>query len=325
MYYYDLYIPLGITCRSAYHLQANDLRNEAYPLDWQMSYSLTTVIHLFKTQFRDFFVNVEEDSNKGNRKHRWIKDITNDIVSVHHFPRDMEIQEAQKVFHEKMNKRFVGMNDRLMKAQRVVLICNRNDTLEELQLFLKEFSTLYPHLEIKLINIRNNEEMDINSYTMKRYVLSERLSVDEYIFNDTFNGFIQEKADWRGNMEIWGNILSCYSNEYRVRCFDVMQKVKSEDKPLVIYGAGKRCLDLLYKLDKYDIQIKGIAVTDASNNSQSIRQYSVNPIEKYDKSDAIAISLRDRDEAETIKNTLLAKGYTNLYFVSDNLVLVKAI
>ena len=104
-----------------------------------------------------------------------------------------------------------------------------------------------------------------------------------------------------------------------------MQKVKSEDKPLVIYGAGKRCLDLLYKLDKYDIQIKGIAVTDASNNSQSIRQYSVNPIEKYDKCDAIAISLRDRDEAETIKNTLLAKGYTNLYFVSDNLVLVKAI
>ncbi len=324
MYYYDLYISVGGACRPAYHLQANDLRNEAYPLDWQMEYSLDTVIHLFKTQFVDFFVDIEEDNNRGDSKYRWINDTTNNIVSIHYFSRNIEVEKAQKKFLEKMSKRFKNMDDKLEKAKRVVLICNRTDTIEKLQLFLKEFSLLYPHLEIKLINIRNNEEMEINSYNMKRYVLSDCLSIEEYSFNDTFNGFTQERADWRGNMEIWGNILNNYYNKHRFECFRIMQKIKDENKELVIYGAGKRCLDLLYRFDKYDIQIKGIAVTDTHNNSQSIRQYGVNAIEKYDKDDTIVISLKDRYEAEIIKNTLLSKGYYNLYFVNDKLNLEKA-
>jgi len=88
MHYYDVYISVGIACRPAYHLKLNNLRDEAYPLDWQMEYSLHTVIHLFKTKFVDFFVNLEEDDAGGDSKNRRIKDITNNIVSVHHFPRD---------------------------------------------------------------------------------------------------------------------------------------------------------------------------------------------------------------------------------------------
>lgn len=103
-----------------------------------------------------------------------------------------------------------------------------------------------------------------------------------------------------------------------------MKKVKAENKALVIYGAGKRCLDLLHKFNKYNIEIKGIAVTDTSSNPRSLRQYSVHIIEKYDKDDAIIISLKDRQEAEIVKNNLLSKGYANLYFVNESLVLEKA-
>ena len=38
----------------------------------------------------------------------------------------------------------------------------------------------------------------------------------------------------------------------------------------------------------------------------------------------IIISLKDRYEAEIVKNNLLSKGYYNLYFVNDNLTLEKA-
>lgn len=321
---YDLFISVGCACRPAYHLQANDLRNEAYPLDWMMAYSLDTVIHLFKTKFVDFFVDIEEDNIEGDKNSRRIKDTKNDIISVHHFPRDMEVKKAQKEFLVKMNKRLKNLEAKLENAKRVVLICNRTDTIEKLQFFLKEFSSLYPHLEIKLINMRNDEEVGINSYNMKRYVLSDCLSIEEYRFNDTFNSFTQARADWRGNMGIWGDILNNFYNKHRVQSVEIMQKIKDENKALVIYGAGKKCIDLLYRFDKHNIQIKGIAVTDVLHNPKSIRQYDVNIIEKYDKNDMIVISLVDRNEAEKIKNTLISKGYHNLCFLSNNLIIEKA-
>ena len=324
MDFYDLYISVGGACRPAYHLQVNDLRNEAYPLDWMMAYSLDTVIHLFKTKFIDFFVDIEEDNIGGDKNSRRIKDVTNNIISIHHFPRDMEVKKAQKEFLVKMNKRVKNLDAKLENAKSVVLICNRTDTIEKLQFFLKEFSSLYPHLEIKLINIRNDEEMDVNSYNMKRYVLSDCLSIEEYCFNDTYNSFTQARADWRGNMGIWGDILNNSYNKHRAQSVEIMQKIKDENKALVIYGAGEKCIDLLYRFDKHDIQIKGIAVTDTLNNPKSIRQYSVNVIEKYDKDDTIVICLKDRDEAEIIKKTLLSKGYYQLYFGNDKLVLEKA-
>ena len=318
---YDLYIPVGRACRTAHHLTLNELRNEAYPLDWMMAYSLDTVIHLFKTKFVDFFVNIEEDNIGGDNKNRRIKDITNNIVSIHHFPRNVEVEKAKTEFLAKMNKRFKKLDDKLEKAKRVVLICNRTDTIEKLQIFLKEFSTLYPHLEIKLINIREDENVEVNSYNTKQYVVTDFLSIEEYCFNDMFNTISNEEADWRGNVEVWGHILKGYYNKNN---FEIMQKVKMENRNLVIYGAGKRCLTLLDKFDKYNIKIKGIAVTDLFNNPLSIRQYPVKTIEKYDKDDTIVISLADRDEAKIIQNTLFAKGYCNIFFVNDCYVLEKA-
>lgn len=268
MYEYDLYMSIGLACRPAYHLQINDLRNEAYPLDWQMEYSLDTVIHLFKTKFIDFFVDIEENNIERKSEHRWIRDITNNIISIHHFSRNIQVREAQKEFLQQTKKRFKNLDDKLEKAKRVLLICNRADTIEKFQLFLKEFSLLYPHLEIKLINIRNNEDLETNSYNMRQYVLSDNLSIEEYSFNDTFNNSTHETFDWRGNVEIWRDILSNYYNKHG---FEIMQKVKDEYNDIVIYGAGKKCLDLLYKLEKHNIQIKGIAVTDTLNNPEVIR------------------------------------------------------
>ena len=97
MYYYDLYMSVGNACRPAYHLALNDLRNEAYPLDWQMEYSLDTVIHLFKTKFSDFFVDIEE-AVEFEAACRQVKDVKNNIISIHHFPRNIELEKAQEEF-----------------------------------------------------------------------------------------------------------------------------------------------------------------------------------------------------------------------------------
>lgn len=310
---YDLYISMGYMCRTAYYLKMHDLRIESYPLDWMYGYSLDTVIHLFKTKFEDFFAEIEDESSDWDGHCRKVRDTKNNIVSIHHFPWDKEAMQMQKEFLEKMKRRFKSMDDKLSKAKRVVLLSNREDSIDKLQYILKEFSNIYPHLEIKLINIRNNEEMDTDSCDKKTYVVNEKLSIEEYSFNDAYDTYIQEKAVWRGNADAWRGVLKNYYNDNRL---EIMQKLKTE-KNLVIYGAGESCMHLVYKFELYDIKIKGIAVTDVSKNPKSIIQYDVNVIEKYDKNDKIIISLKDRQIAEMIKDMLLAKGYYNLYLIND--------
>lgn len=307
MYYYDLYMSVGNACRPAYHLALNDLRNEAYPLDWQMEYSLDTVIHLFKTKFSDFFVDIEEEAVEFEAACRPVKDVKNNIISIHHFPRNIELEKAQEEFVKRMKKRFERLDGELGGAKRVALICNRTDSLEELQAFLKKFWVLYPHLEIKLINIRNDEGGEGSSYIAKEYEINDSLSIEEYIFNDTVNNITGETADWRGNIGIWRDILKNYCNKYKQHNIEIIQNVKKENKTFVIYGAGNRCFVLLNKFFNYNIKIKGIAVTDTSNNPKLIGKYEVNVIEKYDKDDTIIISLEDRKEAELIKKTILEK------------------
>ena len=77
------------------------------------------------------------------------------------------------------------------------------------------------------------------------------------------------------------------------------------------------------KFEKYNIDINGIAVTDISDNSKSIRQYDVKEIDKYDKTDVIIISLADMEEVQRICNRCIHKGYLQLYYMDKNLNIVK--
>lgn len=194
------------------------------------------------------------------------------------------------------------------------MICCRKDTVEQFEIFIKKFSLLYPQLELKLINIRDSVDIDGDGYDIKQYMVDAHLSIDDYYVNNDFNSYTQEKAGWSGNDGLWGLILEKYTCEYKNK---ILQKVRVENEDVVIYGAGGRCLELLYKFNRYNINVKGIAVTDTKNNPQIIRNYKVDVIEKYNKEDKIVISLKDRREADKIKNTLWIMGYHNLYFVNN--------
>lgn len=319
---YDIYVSIGEACRPVYHLLINGLRAEAYPLDWQMGYSLDTVIHLFETKFVDFFVEIEENK-EWDGENRWINDIKNKIAAIHYFSRNASVEMGQKEFLKKMNKRFTRLDEKLNKAKSAVLICNRTDDLEKLQQFLEKFSTLYPHLIIKLINIRNNENLQENFCDAKQYLISEHLSIEEYSFNDSINSITNEKADWHGNVGMWREVLKKYDVVDDVYNAQFIKNIKNNKDSLIIYGAGERCWDLLNQFDRYNITIKGVAVTDIFNNPKTIRQYEVNVIEKYDKRDVIIISLAGRIEAEKIRDVLVSKGYNNIYLYCKNGVIEK--
>lgn len=312
-FFYDLYVSIGDTCKSAFHLREHDLRMEAYPLDWMLGYSLDTVIHLFETKFEDFFVEIKDESVEPFGYWRRVRDIKNNIISIHHFSWDKDVEQSKIEFIDKMKKRFKRLDESMNNAKKVVLLCYRNDTIDKLKYVLKKISLLYPHLEIKLINMRNNPEMDVNLYEKRMYEIDDRLFIEDYCFNDKFNPDVAKYGDFAGNAPIWIDVLQKYYNKNKMQILHRLRDVEN----VVIYGAGGSCKHIIYRFEMYNISIKGIAVTDVFSNPTSVEKYKVSVIEDYEKDSKIIISIVDREEAEKVKRMLISKGYENIFLVSD--------
>ncbi|RXR17687.1 hypothetical protein EQG63_09355 [Flavobacterium amnicola] len=202
-YVFDVIFSLGNACRPAYHLQKHQLRFCANPLDWMMSYSLDTVIHLYQTKFNDFFLDYVEVPQKMD----WFTDVKNNVTSIH-YP---EIGTDNKEFNIKMKNRFEIANKNLIKANKIGFICNRNDDQIAFSDFLKKMGEMYSG-EITLIHIKHNEEIDGIRTPIKcsKTKISERLKLIEYEFNDVHengNDKINNPDFWHGNVRIWNSIV----------------------------------------------------------------------------------------------------------------------
>lgn len=208
MYYCDFILSIGPHCRPAVNLRLNQLREFSSPLDWMMDYSLDTVLHLFRSGFRDFFTEYELDSAEpdGAAGMLRVNDTLNGIVSIHHFPADIPPDSAYPQFDAKMRKRARRLESMLHNASSVVLLSDRTESEHELSSFLYSFSDIYPHLRIRLINTRHDENMPFDSYRQETVFADGKLSYIEYHFNDTEHG--AERVS--GNKFIWEKILSAY-------------------------------------------------------------------------------------------------------------------
>lgn len=314
---FDIYIPIGSVCRPAKQLLINDLRKEAYPLDWQIVPHIDTVLHLFETRFEDFFTDIVEIDPAPESTNRSIEDVKNDITSIHHFPKNMEVEVVHKEFLSKMRRRFERLEKRLMSEKSCILIGNRTDSIETIKAFLEDFSNLYPHLRIELLNVRSDKKMDSAHMEKEEIQLNEKLSIIEYRLNDFIDSHTGERYGWKGNCVLWKKILDDYSTMDEVQ---KIEKYKKIEKPYVIYGAGKMCIRTLDKLKKFEIEVKGIAVSDTSNNPNNIEGKKVTAIEEYEKDDPIIVALKDQDEAKKIIGILKNKGYFNIFDMPFNIV-----
>jgi hypothetical protein len=154
---FDIILSVGITCKTAYYLKKHGLRSSANPLDWMMSYSLDTVIHLYKSKFNDFFVNFTKDEKEALKHNSpcWYVDTKNNIISQH-YP---DIKNNNAEFRKKMMRRFKRTEKMLLKAQRICFISCRNDNVNIFYNFLQVLGEIYP-ANITYINIRNINRQD---------------------------------------------------------------------------------------------------------------------------------------------------------------------
>lgn len=203
----DFLLPIGIHCRPAMQLRANNLRFFSSPLDWMGYYPLDTIIHLHKTNYADFFdeyeVDKEIDGAKGMLR---VTDTHNQILSVHFFRKDRDVEESQKELKTVMGRRAERLIHKLNSANNIVFVAERNESRDEMIKFLNSFLEIYPNLNIRLMNVTHDETMDLVSYKEELIMSDDKLSYIEYTFNDTKDG----RDIPIGNELVWGKILSHY-------------------------------------------------------------------------------------------------------------------
>ena len=282
-----------------------------------MNYSLDTVLHLFRDGFDDFFAEIEVDSDnpEGSEGMLRVTDTKNQIVSIHHFPDNMRPDSYYLQFIEKMNVRIQRLESRIQDASGIVLISNRTDTRDDLLAFLRAFSDIYPHLRIRLVNIRHDENLPYDAFRQEIISDDGSLSYVEYILNDTDQG----DQNPSGNFFLWSGILADYSTPYSDMIRNEWLRLRKGSRQLVIYGAGRWCVYLLSWLSAVGITVDGIAVNSVTGNPEEIKSVKVRLFSSYPKDASIIVSAEDKSEAKKIKELLRSKGYENIYFVDDNL------
>ncbi|MDR2767133.1 MAG: papain-like cysteine peptidase [Treponema sp.] len=219
---FDIILSAGAGCRTAHYLKKHDLRFCANPLDWMTLYSLDTVIHLYKTNFDDFFKDFAEDKQKSLEYNgHWYFDTRNNILSLHYG----DIENNNELFRKKMKDRFERMHEKLLAANKICFVSYRNDDIGVFRNFLNEMGKIYPG-KITCINIRNNEETVIPpplKYFEEK--ISEKLELVEYEFKDIHPNGDDLKTNedaWIGNYIIWDNIMGKISLKKRMNFFSYM-------------------------------------------------------------------------------------------------------
>lgn len=210
---FDVVFSLGPHCRPAYYLQLCGLRTLAYPLDWQ-GCSIESALHLYETNFNDFFVQYKDLSklktNCIEEGLRYVVDVKNNIISMHHIKYNMPLDEAVSAFKKIMIKRYNRRDKNLNKANSILIVCNYNKKLSTLIQFLIRFSKIYKNKKITLINIHSRK----NGKNRHVHIINDNLSIIEYFFNDINKDGMDPKYNknfWLGNEEKWIEIINSYS------------------------------------------------------------------------------------------------------------------
>jgi len=207
---FDTIFSLGPCCRPAYYLQLCGLRKCAYPLDWQ-GCPLESALHLYQTGFQDFFNDYTDLSRKAKclKGLRHVIDNKNNIVSMHHIKDNIPLDQAVKKFKETMIKRYIRLDKHLRNANSILILANHNKKKDELVNFVIEFSKIYKHKRITLINIHDRK----NGKNKHIYKINADLKVIEYFINDENKNGKNPKTNkdfWLGNEEKWTEIISEY-------------------------------------------------------------------------------------------------------------------
>jgi hypothetical protein len=231
----DIILSLGPACRPAEQLRDSGLRLLSSPLDWMMNYSLETAAYLFHTKFESFFQ--DREIIPENYDHFYVRDVSNRIDSIHHFPFDKDIEAFYvATFRPTMIRRFNILNWFIRHSNHIAFIFNRTENSQNIVDVLSAFGEIYPRCGITFINIRTGYPP--GTHETRRVNVSQKLELVEHFIDDTHTDgdhTAGNPAWWVGNVEMWQEILSTITLSYRSKMLFNVYKVAKKVKIGSIY------------------------------------------------------------------------------------------
>ena len=131
-----------------------------------------------------------------------------------------------------------------------------------------------------------------------------------------------QHTNQQGNSYIWTKILANYSTPGYNAIKNEWLQLRNDNKQIILYGAGNRCIYLLNWCSAIGLPVDGIAVSLMNNNPEEINRVKVKPYPSYPKDASIIISIENKAEAKIIREMLHSQGYTSVYCVDSNMKLI---
>ena len=203
----DMTLSVGGDCRPAESMRRNKVRFFSSPFDWMMRYPVSCIYEALKNKGNDFFADYEEHEEEcKSRRFRFMVSRASGMVGMHHFRKNIPLQDAYFVFRYTMDRRFGELDKLLTDAKSICFVSSRKISLDDIKEFLQNFKTLYSFDKVYFINIHSvpdREEIIETAF--------DNVTVYECFFNDIHPDGADPKINpkfWKGNMEYWDNILS---------------------------------------------------------------------------------------------------------------------
>ena len=205
----DLVVGLGEACRTAEALKRNHLRYFSSPFDWMIIYRLDKIINLLEKIANgckpDFFAECSENINYAHGIYNGIVDTRNIMISMHDFPKHIDISKAPKFFYLKYKYRFQNLNKLLKRANKVCFLNYRKISVDEMKTFVASVKKIYTFKQIYFINIFDSDEEALEQYDDNgaKYLI--------FKFNDEPKNELEKATNphyWLGNINYWDKILS---------------------------------------------------------------------------------------------------------------------
>ncbi len=200
----DFFVSMGCCCKTAHHLRRNRLRICSSPLDWMINFTLKDALELFRTGFSTFFADIREVAHEENGKMRRVEDVRNGMLSIHHFPLSLTLEEGRAAYREKAARHFANTHEFMSKADRFAMVTSCGESLGEIREFVEGMAALYT-ADIVHVNVRTGTDK-------KREVLHlpNGATLYDYTFMDigVFQKYgIESSGWWAGNDYEWRRIL----------------------------------------------------------------------------------------------------------------------
>ncbi|MBQ8490581.1 MAG: hypothetical protein IJ535_12440 [Pseudobutyrivibrio sp.] len=161
--------------------------------------------------------------------------------------------------------------------------------------------------------MRNDDGINYNEYIEKRIFREGKIDYIEYLLNDTQQGV----KVLEGNAYVWAQILSKYNTKEQLMIKKEWTRFREENKLVVIYGAGKRCISTINWLKTFGVSIDGIAVSSMKDNPEEIDRIPVKMYSLYPYDVAIIISIASKIEAKMVYKLLDSRGYKNISYINE--------